>query len=412
MIRKLVQVLVLSGLAACKLGPAAQAGPEPAVQVPTTQAPTTRAPALPAAVQPAPEQPPPGPATAQEPARLPELETGVWWYVLEDRGQKLGYKRFEVTRTGDETRLYVHTRQYRPHGELIALDTWISFGPNLALLGYTTVGANETTATRISARVVNGVLRTQEGDTVKEIPVTADMIPSAAETQVARRVPRRAGARLPARSIHETNMEAGEAGEYVCIGRHNLDVQVEGTYTGQPPPWLVLRVIGDSVRAFYWVDDLGQLVAASERLAVTRLASQEEALANLPEPIVSPYVVPEPGILRELAEIQISVSDLEQAETYYRGVLGLKPLADSGASRPLLDAGGQTIALQRSEEAPGRTPRARFAFLVRDLAVTVQALRLRGAKFRQAPPEGAVPAHGAEAIFVDPWENEWVLIQR
>ncbi len=120
------------------------------------------------------------------------------------------------------------------------------------------------------------------------------------------------------------------------------------------------------------------------------------------------------------ALINIDVSDIEAARTFYTAAFGLQPGRRLGPSVLELNGAGVAIYLLQTQEGSPATPagdRRRFArhwtpvhldFVVEDIAVAVEAALGAG-----AVQETPVAAHawGQIAHFADPFGNGFCIIQ-
>lgn len=111
--------------------------------------------------------------------------------------------------------------------------------------------------------------------------------------------------------------------------------------------------------------------------------------------------------LSEIGQIAITVSDVAQATTFYRDVLGLKFLFGAGPNLAFLAAGPVRIMLSTAQGhgEPGKN--STLYFKVPDLAAAHAAVVARGAKNERAPQLTAkMPDHELWIGFVrDPDGN-------
>ena len=111
--------------------------------------------------------------------------------------------------------------------------------------------------------------------------------------------------------------------------------------------------------------------------------------------------------LSAIGQIAIVVSDVAQATTFYRDVLGLKFLFSAGPNLAFLDAGGVRLMLTQPEGNGEVGKNSLLYFKAADLAATHAAILGRGAKNEHAPRMIAkMPDHELWMAFVrDPDGN-------
>ena len=112
--------------------------------------------------------------------------------------------------------------------------------------------------------------------------------------------------------------------------------------------------------------------------------------------------------LAEIGQIAIVVSDVAQAVTFYRDVLGLRFLFSAGPNLAFLQAGTVRLMLTLPEGRNGEAGKnSVLYFKVADLAATHAAIVARGAKNEHAPRLIAkMPDHELWMAFVrDPDGN-------
>jgi len=91
----------------------------------------------------------------------------------------------------------------------------------------------------------------------------------------------------------------------------------------------------------------------------------------------------DPGI-RRIAQVALSVADLDRAIVFYRDVLGLRFLFQAPPGLAFFDCGGTRLMLAMPE--PGERPSTSvFYYEVGDIEAAAEALTARGARFEQAP---------------------------
>lgn len=115
--------------------------------------------------------------------------------------------------------------------------------------------------------------------------------------------------------------------------------------------------------------------------------------------------------LGPLGQIALSVSDVDRAEAFYGGVLGLRKLFRFG-DLVFFDCGGLRLLLEKSGgEAvqPGGT----LYFRVADIAIASRALQGQGVTFTDTPHLVApMPDHDLwMTFFADPDGNALALMQ-
>jgi methylmalonyl-CoA/ethylmalonyl-CoA epimerase len=92
---------------------------------------------------------------------------------------------------------------------------------------------------------------------------------------------------------------------------------------------------------------------------------------------------PDPG-LRRIAQVALSVEDLDRAIAFYRDVLGLRFLFQAPPGLAFFDCGGTRLMLAKPE--PGERPSTSvFYYEVEDIEAAAAALAARGAVLEQAP---------------------------
>jgi methylmalonyl-CoA/ethylmalonyl-CoA epimerase len=93
--------------------------------------------------------------------------------------------------------------------------------------------------------------------------------------------------------------------------------------------------------------------------------------------------VTEPG-LRQIGQIAINAKDTERATAFYRDVLGLKLLFQAGPNLSFFDCGGVRLMVTVPEPEFDH-PSAILYYKVDDIRVSYEALKARGAEFRDGP---------------------------
>jgi methylmalonyl-CoA/ethylmalonyl-CoA epimerase len=92
---------------------------------------------------------------------------------------------------------------------------------------------------------------------------------------------------------------------------------------------------------------------------------------------------PDPGV-RRIAQVALSVADLDRAIGFYRDVLGLRFLFQAPPGLGFFDCGGTRLMLALPE--PGERPSTSVCYYeVGDIEAAAAALTARGAHFEQAP---------------------------
>lgn len=91
----------------------------------------------------------------------------------------------------------------------------------------------------------------------------------------------------------------------------------------------------------------------------------------------------DPGV-RRIAQVALSVEDLDRSIAFYRDVLGLRFLFQAPPGLAFFDCGGTRLMLAKPE--PGERPSTSvFYYEVGDIEAAAAALAARGAVFEQAP---------------------------
>ena len=111
--------------------------------------------------------------------------------------------------------------------------------------------------------------------------------------------------------------------------------------------------------------------------------------------------------LSEIGQIALIVSDVAQATTFYRDVLGLKFLFSAGPNLAFFAAGSVRLMLTKPEGKDEAGKNSILYFKVTDLASTHAAILARGAKNEREPALVAkMPDHELWMAFVrDPDGN-------
>jgi predicted enzyme related to lactoylglutathione lyase len=111
--------------------------------------------------------------------------------------------------------------------------------------------------------------------------------------------------------------------------------------------------------------------------------------------------------LSEIGQIALVVSDVAQATTFYRDVLGLKFLFSAGPNLAFFAAGSVRLMLTKPEGKDEAGKNSILYFKVTDLASTHAAILARGAKNEREPALVAkMPDHELWMAFVrDPDGN-------
>jgi methylmalonyl-CoA/ethylmalonyl-CoA epimerase len=110
----------------------------------------------------------------------------------------------------------------------------------------------------------------------------------------------------------------------------------------------------------------------------------------------------EPLKLGTIGQISRSVKDIEQAETWYREVLGLTHLYTYG-TLAFFDCGGVRLFLSQAQSDPG--PESILYLRVADIQKAHQDLQARGVEFINSPHMIHRHSDGTEewmAFFKDP----------
>jgi catechol 2,3-dioxygenase-like lactoylglutathione lyase family enzyme len=103
--------------------------------------------------------------------------------------------------------------------------------------------------------------------------------------------------------------------------------------------------------------------------------------------------------------VGVEVDDLEEAERFYAGTLGLPIRTDRPADVPpgiWLDVGDRRLSIQPRGDVPGA---AHFAIVVDDVEGAAEHLRAQGVDVREMNPPYL------NAMFQDPWGN-WIELRR
>jgi methylmalonyl-CoA/ethylmalonyl-CoA epimerase len=91
----------------------------------------------------------------------------------------------------------------------------------------------------------------------------------------------------------------------------------------------------------------------------------------------------DPGV-RRLAQVALSIEDLDRAIAFYRDVLGLRFLFQAPPGLAFFDCGGTRLMLAKPE--PGERPSTSVLYYeVGDIEAAAAALIARGVAFEQAP---------------------------
>jgi methylmalonyl-CoA/ethylmalonyl-CoA epimerase len=88
--------------------------------------------------------------------------------------------------------------------------------------------------------------------------------------------------------------------------------------------------------------------------------------------------------LRQIGQIAINAKDIERATAFYRDVLGLKLLFQAGPNLSFLDCGGVRLMIT-VPEAEFDHPSTILYYKVDDIQASYEALKARGAEFRDEP---------------------------
>lgn len=115
--------------------------------------------------------------------------------------------------------------------------------------------------------------------------------------------------------------------------------------------------------------------------------------------------------LGPLGQIALAVTDVDRAEAFYGGVLGLRRLFRSG-DLAFYDCGGLRLLLDKTTAA-AVTPSGVLYFRVADIALAVDRLQQKGLVFTDRPHLIApMPDHDLwMAFFADPDGNTLALMQ-
>jgi methylmalonyl-CoA/ethylmalonyl-CoA epimerase len=108
--------------------------------------------------------------------------------------------------------------------------------------------------------------------------------------------------------------------------------------------------------------------------------------------------------LGKIAQIALSVSDVDAAEAFYEQTLGLKKLFRPGPDMVFFDCGGVRLYLQKAHEAADVEKAAILYLQCEDIAVAAAELKRRGAAFVDQPHRIAeMPTHDLwMTFFKDP----------
>jgi len=111
------------------------------------------------------------------------------------------------------------------------------------------------------------------------------------------------------------------------------------------------------------------------------------------------------GIITALDHYAYQVEDLEEAETFFRDVVGLTPLthfdnADGVRIRSFFSIGTENLGLRRGTDAPGG-PFPLVVFRVEDVDAALAALAARGIEPVE-PASDSRSGRGRAAVLVDP----------
>jgi methylmalonyl-CoA/ethylmalonyl-CoA epimerase len=88
--------------------------------------------------------------------------------------------------------------------------------------------------------------------------------------------------------------------------------------------------------------------------------------------------------LRQIGQIAINAKDVERATAFYRDVLGLKLLFQAGPNLSFFDCGGVRLMITVAE-AEFDHPASILYYKVDDIRAAYEAIKSRGAEFRDEP---------------------------
>jgi methylmalonyl-CoA/ethylmalonyl-CoA epimerase len=119
-----------------------------------------------------------------------------------------------------------------------------------------------------------------------------------------------------------------------------------------------------------------------------------------------------PIALHQLGQIALTVDDVDAAERFYAGVLGLRKLYRFGELL-FFDCAGVRLLVEKSNAKPFVPASSVLYWRAADLALTVRELQARGVPFIE-PPRLIAPMEDHDlwmAFFKDPAGNVLALMQ-
>jgi catechol 2,3-dioxygenase-like lactoylglutathione lyase family enzyme len=109
--------------------------------------------------------------------------------------------------------------------------------------------------------------------------------------------------------------------------------------------------------------------------------------------------------IETIHHVGLEVDDLDEAKTFYSGLLGLPVRTDRPTDAPpgvWLDVGDRRLSIQPRGSARGA---AHVAFVIDDIEAAVDELRMHGVDVREMTPPYM------NVMFQDPWGN-WIELRR
>ncbi|HEX3130684.1 MAG TPA: VOC family protein [Thermoanaerobaculia bacterium] len=107
----------------------------------------------------------------------------------------------------------------------------------------------------------------------------------------------------------------------------------------------------------------------------------------------------------QIGQIAINAKDVARATAFYRDVLGLKLLFQAGPKLSFFDCGGVRLMVTTAEEAEFDHPASILYYKVDDIRASYEAIKGRGAEFRDEPHLVAkMPDH--ELWITSFWDTE------
>jgi methylmalonyl-CoA/ethylmalonyl-CoA epimerase len=113
----------------------------------------------------------------------------------------------------------------------------------------------------------------------------------------------------------------------------------------------------------------------------------------------------------QIGQIGINAKDTERATAFYRDVLGLKLLFQAGPNLSFFDCGGVRLMVTVPEEAEFDHPSSILYYKVDDIRAAYEAIKARGAEFRDEPHLVAkMPDHELWMTFLKDTEGNTLAL--